>query len=121
MKLLRLVCVIVVLIAAIWFGIKEGYDSWSGVVTTGQRIAAGTQLVYGVAAVASLWALLGRARWAPLAFAVFTVAVTITGTLAPVVWGESSWTSGLIGGLSTLIIALLITWGGMAHLRSPGV
>jgi hypothetical protein len=119
--MLRLLCVIVVLIAAIWFGLKEGYDSWSGVETTGQRIAAGTQLIYGLAAVASLWALLARARWAPFAFAGFTVAVTITGTLAPVVWGGSSWTSGLIGGLSALIIALLATWGGLVHLRSPGV
>lgn len=121
MRILRLVGVVLGLIAGIWFGLKEGYDSWSGVSTTGQRIAAGAQLVYGVGAVASLWGLLARARWTPLAFAVFSVAVTITATLAPVVWGGSSWTSGLIAGLSTLIIALLMTWGGLAHLRAPGV
>ena len=121
MGILRLVCVVLALIAAIWFGLKEGYDSWSGVSTTGQRLAAGAQLVYGVGAVAALWGLLARARWTPIAFAGFTVAVTITATLAPVVWGGSSWTSGLIAGVSALIIALLVTWGALAHLRTPGV
>ena len=121
MRILRLVCVILALIAGIWFGLKEGYDSWTGVSSTGQRIAGGAQLLYGVAAVAALWGLLARARWTPFAFAVCSAAVTITAALAPVVWGESSWTIGLISGFSTLIIALLITWGGLAHLRSSGV
>jgi cellulose synthase/poly-beta-1,6-N-acetylglucosamine synthase-like glycosyltransferase len=117
MRTLRLVCVIAALIAAIWYGLKEGYDSWTGVETTGQRVAAICQLIYGVGAVASLWALLAQATWAPLAFALWGLAVTITATLAPVVWGGTPWSTGVLAGLSALVIVGVVTWGARAHLR----
>ena len=63
MRRIRLLIVSVVLLAAVWFGIREGIDGFIDAETTFQRWAAVSQVLYGVLAVASLVALFTRRTW----------------------------------------------------------
>jgi len=118
---LRLALVNLALIATAWLGLREGMNSLHGATTGGQRLAAGTQLLYGGTALLGLLALLSRGRWALIVLVVWAVALTATATLAPVVWGGTGWQSGALTGAITAVIALLVFWGALAHLRAtPG-
>lgn len=114
---IRIVVVAAVLLLAVWFGVKEGRDGFRDADTTGQRVAAATQMFFGVAALACVWALLRHRRWLGIALAVWGLAVTSTGILAPMVWGGGGWGAGVLGGAVTAIVASLIAWGALAHRR----
>jgi hypothetical protein len=113
----RLILVLLALGAAAWLGLTEGPNGLRDATTAGQRIAAGSQVLYGVTGSLSLIGLLTRARSTRLALAVWVAAVTATATLAPVVWAGSDWWAGALAGVATLAIALLVGWGAAAHLR----
>ena len=112
---LRLLLVTGILLAAVWFGIKEGFDSFGDAETQRQRTAAMFQILYGVAALASLAALFLRPAWLRPALAVWLLSVTTTGTMAPVVWGGTGLASGLLGGAVTAVVAACVCWGALAH------
>jgi hypothetical protein len=82
-----------------------------------KRIAATAQVLYGLAASASVFALLARRAWLEGALAVWTLTVTLAAILAPIVWGGAPWTSGAVSGVATLVVAALVSWGALAHLR----
>lgn len=117
MRTTRLVLIVVVLLAAVWLGLKEGLNTVRDAMTTGQRLAGGFQLLYGAAAVASLAALLARASWFRVPFGLCVVAMTATATLAPVVWGGATWIIGVISGLAAAVIMGLVYWAAVAHFR----
>src|SRR5262245_50931420 len=99
------------LLASVWFGLKEGIDSYRGVENGFQRVAAVCQILYGTAGLFALIALLLRARWGRAPITLWFVFVIATGILAPVVWGEQHWTSGLLAGGLTFAIAWLTARG----------
>ena len=117
MRRARFVLIVVVLLAAGWLGLKEGLDGMHDAETTGQRLAATSQLLYGAAAVASLAALLARASWFRLTFGLWAVAMSATATLAPVVWGGAAWSTGVLSGPAAAVITGLVCWAAVAHLR----
>jgi len=41
---------------------------------------------------------------------VWLVALTIAGGLAPVVWGDAAWGAGLVAGIASFAVGLLVLW-----------
>jgi hypothetical protein len=117
MRTARLVLIIAVLLAAVWLGLKEGLNTFQDAETTGQRLAGGFQLLYGATAVASLAALFAGASWFRVPFGLCAVAMTATAALAPVVWGGTTWITGVISGLAAAVIMGLVYWAAVAHFR----
>ena len=56
-------------------------------------------------------------RWMIPILLVWGVALTITGGLAPVVWGEQGALVGIVGGLSTAGVVALAIWACRSHNR----
>jgi len=109
------------LLAAAYFGLTEGFPLLREARTGVQRLAAWTELLYGVAALASLVALASRLRWTVALLIVWAALVTITAALAPVVWGGASSAAGAESGAAAAIVlaALLIGWHRLCR-RGPG-
>ena len=115
----RLVGVVAVLLLTVWGGFKDGSENLRSAETLGQRVAVTAQLLYGVAALASLWALLRRTSWLRIALIVWILGTSITAGFAPVVWGGAGLGSGAAAGASTVAAAALVAWGALAHHRAP--
>jgi hypothetical protein len=110
--------IVVVLGAAAWLGLTEGLEELQEAESPGQQVAASFQLLYGAAALVSVITLFARPSWTVWALVVWSVALTVTGTMAPVVWGGADWRVGVLAGVVTLSIAALVAWGAVAHLRN---
>ena len=117
LRVLRLLLVISALLAAVWFGLKEGPEGLADAGTVGQKIAASLQILYGITALGCLLALFARPSSARGAFALWTVALTGAAGVASVAWGGTGWGTGALAGLAAAAIAALVSWGGIAHLR----
>lgn len=115
----RLVVAVLLLLATTWLGLKEGYDGLTGAETMWQRIAAGSQLIYGLGAVASLAGLYLRASWVRFPLIVWALMLGVTGGLSPVVWGDAPWTAGLVSGGATALTAALIVWMALSSIKEP--
>ena len=85
--------------------------------TAGQRAASATEILYGVLSVAVLLAMAFRRRWVTPLLVAWGGALTVTGALAAVVWGEAEWWAGAIGGAGVLAVVALVVWAWRAHLR----
>lgn len=119
MQRIRLVAVTAVLLAAVWFGVKEGFNGWSGAETRFQHVAAALQVSYGLLAVASLVALFRRHAWLRPIVIAWAVVVTLTGTVATVAWGGGPWIGGILAGAITAVVAGLVAWGAMRASFTP--
>lgn len=117
MRTLRLLLVTAVLLAAVWFGIREGLNGFRGAETTFQRIAAVCQVLYGALAIVVLGALYTHQRWLRPVLIAWAGALTLTGGLSPVAWAGSPWYGGLFSGALTAAVAALVVWGALAHAR----
>lgn len=113
----RLWAVVVLLLFCAYGGIVVGLDALRSVSTPGQRIAGASQLVYGISAVAALLALLLRRRWSMPLLLVWGAALTLTGGMAPVVWGEQNALVGLLGAAVVAPIVGLVLWACRSHNR----
>ena len=120
LRWLRLVAVVAMLLLAVWFGLKEGFDGFRGAATTMQRVATVTQMLYGASALASLVALFRRQKWLKWALIDMTTMATITGFLAPIAWGGTGVKEGLLAAASVLVVGGLVTWGALAAQSSVG-
>ena len=102
---------VLLLLATAYLGLTEGFplvrEAHSGL----QRLATGTEILYGVTALLALVGLAARRRWALAVLAIWGAAITATSTLAPVVWGQSPWTAGVTAGLATAALLALLVWG----------
>ena len=112
-----LIFVVILLLLTAWLGMVEGSNGYRSARTSGQHVAAVTQLSYGAAAVLCLVALYLRARWAPAALTAWVVTLTATATLAPIVWADAGILSGLLAGMATAAVAGLASWCARASLR----
>lgn len=115
---LRLALVTLVLGVSVWLGLADGIDDLRSAESDGQRVAAGLQILYGLAATTCLIALFLRPRWVRPALIVWAFALTATAALAPVVWGGAAWWSGVLSGGSALLIAAIVCRSGLAHVRT---
>ena len=116
-----LVLLVALLLGCVYNGLVEGWAELQNDDTPPMRVATATQLLYGAAALGALIAIAipaGRRRVYPL-LVVWGVACIATATLAPVVYGEATWTVGLLAGLATAVIVLLVLWGWRRACRRP--
>ena len=114
----RLVAVVALLILTAYTGIVDGIDAFRGAGTTVERVGAVLQLAYGGLAAAVLIASAIARRWVLPLLIAWGAALTLTGGLAPVVWGEQGVLVGLLGGLCTAGIVALVFWACRSHNRS---
>ena len=106
------VALILVLLASAYFGFAAGPNILRAAHTPLQWLAAGTELLYAMAAVGGLWLMYRKDPRQRSVLVLFTVAVTVTTGLAPTVWGHAGWGTGAI---SAAVAALLV--GGLIGAR----
>jgi hypothetical protein len=99
---------IVLLVALCAAGLNSGRGDWRGAMTAGQRAQVAAQLTYALSGLLAAVALAARWPFARRLFRIFAIAVTLAAGLAPVVWGESPWWTGLLSALAGALIAWLI-------------
>jgi hypothetical protein len=117
---LRITLVVALVAVTAYGGISDGLDTVREATTRGQAIGAASQLAYGPLSLVVLLAMAFRPRWVTPLLAAWGLALTVTGTLAPVVWGEAGWGAGAAGGVATALVAALVIAGWRAHLRWGG-
>jgi hypothetical protein len=117
---LRLAAVVVFLLATVYTGIVDGLDAFrsASLAKPMERVGATCQLLYGGLAAAALLASAIARRWILPLLLAWGAALTATGGLAPVVWGEQSVIVGILGGLCTAGIVALVFRAARAHNRS---
>jgi hypothetical protein len=113
----RLVVVAALLLLTAYTGIFDGLETSRSAVTPLERVAAASQLAYGGMAVATLVASLIVRRWVLPLVLLWGAALTLTGGLAPVVWGKQGALVGVLGGLCTAGIVALAIWACRRHNR----
>lgn len=99
------------LLALAWTGLSGGIRQIPESRGTGEIVQSLSQIVYGLSAALAVVTTGVARRWRPWMLTGFAVGATLAGGLAPVVWGDSSIGTGVIGGLSALLIALALAWG----------
>jgi hypothetical protein len=110
MKPLRIVFPAVVIAGLSVWGSVSAIDEWRYAVGAGQIAATLTQAAYGVLGIlvglAALWRprALGPLLW------LWALSVIATAALAPVVWGETAWTTGLWSALLAAVVVALFGW-----------
>ncbi len=90
-------------------GLQSALDL-DGAQNAGQQVATATQFGYAVAGVVGAGALVRRLPWALGVVWLWAGLVTLTGGLAPVVWGGSGLAAGLAAGLLSSAMAALVIW-----------
>lgn len=111
---------VLLLLASAYFGCKEGVALVREAHTAGQWAATGTEILYGVAAVAGIVAWASRQRWRGWLLLVWALALTATGALAPVAWARSSLATGLASGAGVAAVLALLLWGRRVVRRRTG-
>ena len=91
-------------------GLVEGSSVTRFADQPGMRIAAVTQLLYGGFAVVALVALATRRAWAVWPVLGCFLAATITGGLAPVVYGDQPVRIGVLSGAVAALVLGLVFW-----------
>ena len=114
-RALRVGGIAALLLVTAYAGIVDGIDGSRSAATEGQRIAAATQMAFGVAAVAALIAMALRSRLALPILVVWGGALTVAGGLAPVVYGETGILVGLAAGLSVAVVVGLVVLAWRKH------
>ena len=91
-------------------GVWSAVGSLDSIGTTGQQVATVTQFGYALTGVVAGGALLAGLRWASAVLWLWAVLLTVTGGLAPVVWGGSGPSAGLAAAATSAAIAALVAW-----------
>lgn len=91
-------------------GVWSGVDDFPDAGTRLQFISSITQFGYGILALLAIPALLVAWRGLKTVLRLWLLAITITGGLAPVAWGEASVWTGIAAATLTLVIGLVIIW-----------
>ncbi|HEX4438543.1 MAG TPA: hypothetical protein VH854_00640 [Thermoanaerobaculia bacterium] len=116
----RIALVAALLAVTAYGGINDGLSTLRKAKTPGESAAVAVQIAYGGLSVAALLAMALRPRWVTALLIAWGVAVTATGTVAPVVWGGAGWGAGAAGGAATAAVAWLEIAGWRAHARWRG-
>ena len=98
-------------------GAFSGPEAFPSASTTGQRIAAGTQTAYGILGLTSSIGLAQGHAWARMSLLTWAILLCITGGMAPVVWGGTGVSTGLLALLVTAAIAAGGVWLGWRALE----
>jgi len=120
LSLLLTALLVLLLLAAGYFGIVEGLGLVRQARAPAQILATATELGYGVAAVGALVSLASRHRSARYFLIVWAVLVSVTAALAPPVWGGSTVAVGAESGVGSGLLIGLLLWGWSRALRKGG-
>lgn len=91
-------------------GVWSAVGSLDSMSTTGQQVATVTQFGYALTGVVAAGALLVGLRWASGVLWLWAVFLTVTGGLAPVVWGGAGPSAGLAAAATSAAIAAFVAW-----------
>jgi len=101
---------VLLLLAAAYLGLTGGFGLLREAHTGVQRLATGTELIYGLTALLVLVALASRHQWTLHLLVLWAAAVAATSALAPVVWGGASWTVGAETGGAVGVLLAVVVW-----------
>jgi len=101
---------VTVLVGLSILGLYSAVEELDSAKTLGQQAATATQFGYALAGFLSAAGLVGRRLWARWLLWFWAGLITLTGALAPVVWGGSAMTAGLAAGVASAAIAILVVW-----------
>jgi hypothetical protein len=101
---------VALLVAINGLGLQSAVDALDSADTVGHQAAIATQFGYALTGLLAAGALLGRRSWANGPLWVWAGLVTLTGGMAPVVWGEAGMGAGLVAGAASAVIAALVVW-----------
>ena len=110
---------VIFLLAGAYNGLVEGINATHHADTPGMRVATVTQLLYGVAAVVALLALATKRAWSRWAVLGCFLAASVTGGLAPVVYGGEPVRTGLLSGAVSALLLGLVYWAWRRSSRLP--
>jgi hypothetical protein len=91
-------------------GVSNGFGDMDNAGTNGQRLAATCGMAYGVLGLLAIPALLTGWRGLRLILRLWLITVTLTGGLAPIVWGGAGVGAGIAGAILAAVIALAVVW-----------
>ena len=101
---------VLLLLTCAWLGVRGGITQWPQSHSLGERTQTLAQFAYGVLSLVVVSSLLWeRARRSAIG-ACWLASLTVAGGVAPVVWGGTSWIVGVVAGLATLGLGVLILW-----------
>ena len=114
-----LAAVLALLLLTAYTGIADGRNAFRSASADRplERVAAAIQLLYGALAAATLLASALARRWVLPLLLAWGAALTVTGGLAPVVWGEQGALVGVLGGLCTAGVVALVFRACRSHNR----
>lgn len=101
-------------------GLYNGPGEVAGAQNGWQRMAALIEAGYGLFGLAGAGALWIGHRWTRPLLLGWAVLITLTGGLAPVVWGETSIGIGIGSGIASGLVALIVVWLAQNALRNSG-
>jgi hypothetical protein len=101
---------VVLLLAFAALGLDGGISAVDAADTIGQRVATAAQVGYALVGFAAAGALVSGRSWAPRVLWLWGGLLTLTGMLAPVVWGGAGLAVGIAAGAATAAIAAVVMW-----------
>lgn len=110
MKRFLLAVAIVLLLTLAWTGIQGGVEAWPKAQSSGQKTQSATQLTYGLLSLLVVASATSTNRFSRIVRWAWVAALAVAAGLASVVWGETTWTIGLVAAVATGGVALLILW-----------
>ena len=102
LRVLRDIYATALLGAAVYFGLT-GADDILNTTTLGERSVGITSTLYGIGAAVALYAYWRRAPWLLTVTLVWGILITVTGTLATIVYE-----GGVLGAIAALFVTVLI-------------
>lgn len=91
-------------------GITGGFQQVGASATLGQRVQTGTQLLFGVLAVAVVGALAARHRWSRPLLVGWGAVLSVSAGFAVIVWGGQGALPAAAATLATALIAAFTLW-----------
>ena len=100
-------------------GAWSAVGSLDSISTMGQRVATVAQFGYASTGIVAAGALLAGRPWARAVLWLWAILLTVTGGLAPMVWGGAGLSAGLAAAATCVAIAALIAWLATRRLAAP--
>ena len=114
---LRITIISAVLLFFAWLGAMSALGGLPKIDSAGRLALVALEIVYGAAAIASLWAVWRASWWLRLALVVWGTSLTVAATINPFVTSGATWVSGAYYGIITAGISWLVAWSSETHLK----
>ena len=98
------------LLALTWLGVKGGIEQWPQSSSLGQMVQSTAQFTYGILSLLAVASAAQTGTFARVVRIVWLAALTTAGGLAPVVWGGAVLGAGLVAGIASFAVGLLVLW-----------